>query len=92
MTTDRNKDEQGVGTSPGATLQFENIGEPGCYVCNWSGHLLRVPPEAVNEAKSPAISVIASQPLLVTKITNDPFTSLTKARMVASNMDVNVNF
>ncbi len=73
-------------------VPFENINEPGCYVCNWSGHLLRVPDDGVAPGRSPLINVIGTETLYVTKISDNPFIPLTKARMMASNYDINVNF
>ena len=73
-------------------VPFEAINEPGCYVCNWSGHLLRVPEDGVAPGRSPLINVIGPEPLYVTKISDNPYIPLTKARMVASNYDINVNF
>ena len=74
------------------TIPFENIQQPGCYVCNWSGHLLRVPEDGVCAGRSPLVNIIGTEPLFVTKISENPFMTLTKARMVASNWDINVNF
>ena len=76
----------------GTTVPFDSINEPGCYVCNWSGHLLRVPEDGVAPGRSPLINIIGHDPLYVTKISNNPFITLTKAKMVASNLDINVNF
>jgi hypothetical protein len=76
----------------GMNVPFESINEPGCYVCNWSGHLLRVPEDGVAAGRSPLINVIGPEPLFVTKISQNPFIPLTKARMLACNLDVNVNF
>jgi hypothetical protein len=76
----------------GMTVPFESINEPGCYVCNWSGHLLRVPEDGVAVGRSPLINVIGPEPLFVTKISDNPFIPLTKARMLACNWDINVNF
>ncbi len=73
-------------------VQFENIQDPGCYICNWSGHLLRVPEDGVAPGRSPLVNLIGSEPLYVTKISDNPFITVTKARMVASNHDINVNF
>ena len=73
-------------------VPFDAINEPGCYICNWSGHLLRVPEDGVAPGRSPLINVIGTEPLYVTKISDNPYIPLTKARMVASNYDMNVNF
>ncbi len=79
-------------TPVGAQLPFESINEPGCYVCNWSGHLVRVPEDGVAPGRSPLINVIGPETLFVTKISDNPFITLTKAKMIASNLDINVNF
>ena len=79
---------QGFGTQ----VPFESLNEPGCYVCNWSGHLLRVPEDGIKPGRSPLLNITGIQPLFVTKICNDPFVPLTKARQLAANCDVVVNF
>ena len=79
-------------TPVGTTIPFENLNEPGCYICNWSGHLMRVPDDGVAPGRSPLINVIGCEPLFVTKICDNPFVPLTKARMVACNLDIAVNF
>ncbi|MGB0714378.1 MAG: hypothetical protein ACPGXK_00775 [Phycisphaerae bacterium] len=79
-------------TNCGTTVQFDKINEPGCYICNWSGHLLRVPEDGVAPGRSPLVNIIGNQPLFVTKLSDNPFITLTKAKMIASNLDINVNF
>ena len=79
-------------TAVGTTIPFESIQEPGCYICNWSGHLLRVPEDGVAAGRSPVINIIGNEPLFVTKISDNPFIPLTKAKLIASNLDCNVNF
>ena len=78
--------------SVGTTIPFEAIHEPGCYVCNWSGHLLRIPDDGVAPGRSPLINIVGCEPLFVTKVSDNPYITLTKAKMVASNLDQNVNF
>ncbi len=78
--------------SLGTQVPFEAINQPGCYICNWSGHLLRVPEDGVAPGRSPLLSIIGQQPLFVTKISDNPFIPVTKARMLAANCDVAVNF
>ena len=76
----------------GQIIPFECICEPGAYVCNWSGHLLRVPKDAVSPGRSPLINIVGPDCLFVTKICNDPFVPVTKARLLACNCDMAVNF
>jgi hypothetical protein len=76
----------------GACVPFNSINEPGCYVCNWSGHLLRVPEDGVAAGRSPLICIVGCDPLFVTKISNNPYLPVTMARLVAANFDTCVNF
>ena len=82
-----------IGTSNGGTtLPFDGINEPGAYICRWSGHLLRVPEGSISTERTPRMSVIGADALLVTKLDNDPYVPVTKARLLAANHDVSVNF
>ena len=74
------------------TLPFEKIAEPGAYLCNWSGHLLRVPEDGVTPGRSPMLNIVGPEALFVTKICDNPYVTVTKAKLLASNMDVCVNF
>jgi hypothetical protein len=51
----------------GTKVPFENIQEPGCYICNWSGHLLRVPEDGIAPGRSPLLNLVGNEPLFVTK-------------------------
>ncbi len=74
------------------TIPFDCINEPGCYVCNWSGHLVRVPQDGVAPGRSPLLNICGREPLTVTKLCNDPYVPVTKARLLAANFNVFVNF
>ena len=74
------------------TITWDQINEPGAYICQWSGHLLRVPEDGVTAGRSPMLSLVGPEPLFVTKISNNPYITLTKAKLIASNFDLNVNF
>jgi len=74
------------------TIPFDNLAEAGCYVCTWSGHLLRVPPDGIARGRSPLMSFVARKPLYVTKLCGDPYLPLAKARLLAADADLNVNF
>jgi hypothetical protein len=76
----------------GTQIPFEAINEPGCYVCNWSGHLLRVPEDSIKPGRSPLMTLKGTEPLFVTKISADPFLTVSKARQIAADCDVPVNF
>ena len=76
----------------GKMFPWDQVSEPGAYICHWSGHLLRIPEDGVTAGRSPLVNLIGSEPLYVTKISANPFITLTKARILASNFDLNVNF
>ena len=76
----------------GQTVPFASISTPGCYVCNWSGHLLRVPEDGVAPGRSPLLNIVGPDTLFVTKISDNPYIPVTKAKMLACNFDLNVNF
>jgi hypothetical protein len=76
----------------GTVFPFDNINEPGTYICQWSGHLLRVPEDGVMNGRSPMLNIIGAEPLYVTKICENPWITISKARLLASNYDLHVNF
>ena len=91
-TTTQNSATFESNTCCGTKIPFANINEPGCYVCDWSGHLLRVPEDGVAPGRSPLINIVGPEPLFVTKISENPYIPLTKAKMLACNCDIAVNF
>ena len=94
MQTPTPKRERELSSTQGFGTQtpFEAINEIGCYICNWSGHLLRIPEDAIKPGRSPVINLKGWDTLYVTKITSDPYIPVTKARMLAADCDVSVNF
>lgn len=82
----------GGGVLVGTTVPFDEIGGPGTYVCNWSGHLLRVPGDGLGAARRPPINLVGTEPLLVTKISENPYLAVNRARTLAQTLDVWANF
>ena len=76
----------------GAQYNFSALNEPGAYVINWSGHLLRVPDEGLKAGHSPVIEILGAEPMFVTKLSENAYLPISKARMVAANLDIQVNF
>ena len=76
----------------GASIPFDAIETPGTYYSNWSGHLIRVPEEALSLGHSPTLEIIGNQEMKVTCLSKDPFLPLNKARMVAADLDLEVSF
>jgi hypothetical protein len=91
-TTNTNREIEWNQKGFGTQVPFEAINEPGCYVCNWSGHLLRIPEDGVKPGRSPLVNISGTEPLFVTKISGNPYIPLSKARMLAADCDVVVNF
>lgn len=98
MTTQATQSAQTYGNqgwnsaTVGTTFPFDSITSPGAYICNWSGHLLRIPEDGVVPGRSPLVNLIGPEPLMVTKISDNPYITLTKAKLIASNFDLSVNF
>ena len=73
-------------------VTWDQINDAGAYICNWSGHLLRVPEDGVCAGRSPLLAMVGPEPLFVTKISDNPYITITKAKLIASNLDLSVNF
>lgn len=85
----------GAGGARGAaaiSIPFDTIREPGTYVCNWNGFLLRVPAEMQTPDRLRSINLIGAEPLLVTKISDDPQLPVTQARAAAAALSLKVSF
>ena len=80
------------GGNLGATIPFDSLTDPGTYICTWSGHLLRVPEDALKLGRSPVMSIKSTEPLYVAKVSHDPFIPVTKARLLAADGDFPVAF
>lgn len=79
-------------THGASTIPFEEINTPGTYLSNWTGHLVRVPDDGVKQGRSPVIEILGKEPMLLTRLSTDPFIGMTKARMLAADLDLPVNF
>lgn len=76
---------------PQGSVPFDQINEPGCYICNRSGHLLRVPANAIAPGSPPLLDPAGDASVYVTKISDNPFVPKTKARLLAAEQDLDVN-
>ena len=75
---------------PATQILFENLHELGTY--HLDGRLIRVPEDALKPGRSPVIQICGIEPVLVTKLSTDPFLPITKARMIAADLDLTVDF
>ncbi len=87
--TQGSSEHQPRGTS---IWDFDQIQTPGAYVFHNTGHLARVPDDALAPGRSPVVEIVAREPMLVTKISDNPYIPITKARLLASDCDLAVNF
>ncbi|MEE9165178.1 MAG: hypothetical protein V3U15_02835 [Nitrospinota bacterium] len=76
----------------GGKYPFSEVNEPGTYVANWSGHLMRFSEDSLKPGRSPLMDMVAKEPLYVTKISENPYVAIEKARQIAADFDCNVNF
>lgn len=79
-------------TVNGATVPLDTIGSAGAYICNWSGHLLRVPESSIGGSRPLGLNIVGREPLLVTKISENPRVPLSEARSLAAAFGVGASF
>ncbi len=77
---------------PGATVPLDTVNSPGAYVCNWSGHLLRIPESSLEPGGPLTLNIVGGQPLTVTKISDNPDVPLPEARGLAWCHGLSVGF
>lgn len=75
-----------------SSVYFEGITEAGAYYNHDTGSLYRIPEEVLALGHSPMLNIVSNNENLVTKISDDPWVPLNKARQICSNMDFAVNF
>jgi hypothetical protein len=86
------KNQYAGACKPGTQVPFQAINTPGCYICNWSGHLLRVPQDGVAAGQPTALNIVGNEPLFVTMLSENPFIPVTKARVLAADFDLACSF
>ncbi|HVP13390.1 MAG TPA: hypothetical protein VMV94_19615 [Phycisphaerae bacterium] len=73
-------------------VPFGEVQTPGCYVSTTTGTLFRIPAEALALGRSPLIEIVSRTGTLMTKITDDPWVPINKARQLCADADVYPNF
>lgn len=76
----------------GTRVLFDEIEDPGAYHLNLTGNLIRIPDHGLKAGSSPTVDIIGKEPMIVTKLSSDPYCTISKARMVAADLDLEVNF
>ncbi|PYU91606.1 MAG: hypothetical protein DMG25_14295 [Acidobacteria bacterium] len=73
-------------------IDWESINEPGAYVERGSGDLYRIPKEALVPGASPCIIKESRGASILTKVSDDPFVTTFKARLLAAQHNIEPNF
>jgi hypothetical protein len=71
---------------------WNHITQPGAYVFLDTGDLVRVPKEALALGHSPIVTLTSRHARMVARITSDPYVPVNKARQLAADADLPVNF
>ncbi len=74
------------------TIPFNDLFEPGAYYSHATGWLYRMPEESLSPGHSPTMNIMSGEEHFVTKLSDDPWIPVNKAREIASNKDFVVNF
>ena len=74
------------------TVSFNDITEPGAYYFHPTGWLYRVPADVLALGHSPLMNICSVEECFATKICDDPWVPVNKAREICSNWDFYVNF
>lgn len=82
--------------APGAafkTQKWNSVQEPGCYVCNETGQLLRVPSGAEGSKQNPKIEILGSEgSVAVTRLSADARLGIPELRTLAKSASVTAKF
>ena len=73
-------------------LGWQDVNEPGAYVEKHTGHLYRIPKEALVEGSSPMIRKESLDGAKLVRISSNPFITTFEARMLACEQNVQPNF
>jgi len=73
-------------------VNWDSISEPGAYVERGSGDLYRVPKEGLVPGASPCIIKESLGASVLVKVSDDPFVTTFKARLVAARHNIDPNF
>jgi N6-adenosine-specific RNA methylase IME4 len=83
---------QGARTHVLSELTWEAINEPGTYVERGTGNLYRFPTEALIPGASPSVVKESRGASVLLKISDDPFITTFKARLICAQHNVEPNF
>src|SRR5207302_8068281 len=73
-------------------LTWESVQQPGAYVERGSGDLYRIPKEGLIPGASPAIVKESRGASVLVKLSDDPFLTTFKARLLCAQHNIEANF
>jgi len=73
-------------------VSWESVNEPGAYVERGSGDLYRFPKEALIPGASPAIVKGSKGASVLVKLSENPFVTTFKARLLCAQHNIEPNF
>ncbi|HEU4396059.1 MAG TPA: hypothetical protein VFS92_10875 [Planctomycetota bacterium] len=81
-----------VGASVASQL-WNSVNQPGSYVCNDTGRLLRVPASGLKDGITPLIEFVGPQgPSKVTRLSPDPLLPIADLRTMATAASIKPQF
>jgi len=83
---------QGTRRSTLSEVTWEAVDQPGAYVERGSGDLYRIPKEALIPGASPAIVKESRGASILLKLSDDPFITTFRARLICAQHNVEPNF
>jgi hypothetical protein len=87
-----NQSVQGMRRHSLSECNWESINDPGTYVERGSGDLYRFPKESLIPGASPSIVKESRGASVLVKISDDPFVTTFKARLLAAQHNIEPNF
>ena len=79
--------------APIATKTWNNVNQPGSYVCNDTGLLLRVPATGLKDGVAPVIDFLGPQgPVKVTRISDNPSLPIADLRTLSISAQIKPQF
>ncbi len=91
-TTKQHQQDVTPHRAPVRVTGWENIREPGFYVSSQTGKGYRITQESLIPGASPAIGVTGAEREMFTRLSNDPYLTLSAARLISADNDVECSF
>jgi hypothetical protein len=73
-------------------MRFSEIQDQGAYVNLDTGSLFRMPEEALAKGRTPVFEIVSLTGPTVCRICDDPWVPISKARQLAADGDILINF